>query len=195
MFIWEKFLKPALKAILKETALRISVSFLMAAGSCFLGWFFDLLGIQTEMKKIAIIASLFLSASMPLIILFVVVFIACMGIFWILKLVLPSQRFASDAKKILKTLNLVREYLDSRHLRKENNPFLVFQSIEDLKNTVMKKHKIRYPSITAENENYFPVWFGVLSNLHGFAVDADLKAAQHMRYDLIDKKEFRELRT
>lgn len=179
------FLRWVFKELLKQKALQLLFSAVIATGLGFLGWLFNLLGVQIEMEKTAIIASMFLSASMPLIILFVVVFSVCMITFAILKRVLPSQRFASDAKKILTTLNLVREHIDSTLLKKASSPFPVFQSIENLKNTVLREHGISYPLITPEDENYFVVWFGVLSNLHGLAVNADLKASQHMRYDRI----------
>ena len=136
------------------------------------------------MEKMAIIASLFVSASMPLIILFVVVFIACMGIFWILKLVLPSQRFASESKKILKPLNLVREHLDNTIVGKASSPLLAIQSINDLKNTVLKENKISYlPTSTKEGREFFLVWSTFLTDLYGLATDANLKTAQTRPYD------------
>ena len=177
-----------LKELLKQTAWQISTSSFVAIVIGLWGWFSDFQEVRTKTIEVISILS-------PLIVLAVGAFVACMVTFTVLRLTLSSQRFSSDSDKILKTLNLVREFLDNRYLEKPSNPFLVFQSIEDLKNTVMKKHKIRYPSITPENEDYAPIWFVVLSNLHGLAVNADLKAARHMHYDLIDRKAFRELWT
>ena len=176
-FLWRN-----LKEIIKDKAKEILFSLSTAAIATVLGWSFNLLGVQTEMGKITIIASLFLSASMPLIILAVATFSTCIVTFAILRRLLPSQRFFSNSKRILQTLNLVRVHLDSRQT---NEPFLIFQSIQNLKDTVLKEHEISYPSITPEDEDYFVVWFGVLSSLHGLAVNADWKTAQHMRYDLI----------
>lgn len=172
-----------LKELLRQKVLGIASSFLAGVFLSFAGWVFDFQEVRVDMEKVFIIASLFISVAMPLIIIFVVTFSVCMAILAILRRVLPSQRFASDAKKILRTLNTVREYLDRRFRKERGDPHLVFQSVGEIKTTVFKKHKIPYPSIRQDEEGYFEVWFVVLSDLYGLAVNADLERARLMRYD------------
>ena len=78
------------------------------------------------------------------------------------------SKVASDTKKIPTTPNLVRKYLDSRQT---GEPLLIFQSIQNLNDTVCEEREISYPSTDLADENNFFVWFRVLSDLHRSTVN------------------------
>jgi len=158
--------------------LQIIIALLVTTILSVLGFVFNLRGVSTKISEITTVIGIL----SPLLILGFSAFCTCMLIFTVLRLTLPSQRFASDAEEIRRVLDIVRTYLESPQAEKQRMALSVFQAIQELKSSVLKKHKIPYPDkgaeVMDEDDGWFIVWFMYLMSLHSWAKDADLETAR-----------------